>query len=229
MKRRLISALIGFGFLPLVLCGQEITKIGDVTLKIPPPAGFARLDGANKEMDIFLRQLVPPQKRFLMAMAMPREVAKVKDGNPPDVSRSMTVQTPRMTEDQKLSAEQFADLRKSVETQFKAGDKLGAGIEAQVNEIFEKAKVPGGVKIGKMVMLGMDEKTERSFNTATLMDAKSEGEEAQPVVSALSVLLIRGKLVYLYVSATAKGADDVAWARKTAKAWGEAVLAANPE
>lgn len=226
MKRPLLTLLLCALLLPLTLFGVETAAIGDVSLKVPPPEGFARFDGANKNVDKVMVQMVPPTNRMLLMMAPPDDVAAAKAGNPRDLNRYMMLQTFRQGEKMTITTKEFAEILKGVDSQF-GSDKATAKLEEEVNAQLKKTNDAKNLKVGETVMLGVFQRADDHVDMGMLMKAQVAGDEPKPMVGAFSIAMIRGKVVYIYVYSAYKSPDDIAWTRKTVKEWRESIAAAN--
>jgi hypothetical protein len=229
MKKTLIAALLGLFLSPLVVLADEAVKIGDAAIKIPFPTGFARLDGVNAKLDRVLNGFVAPTNRQLLVLAPPGDVKKAKAGQLDNLARYALVQTFKSAEGETLTVEEFAEVLTGVEKQYGGAGKdareRAAALEQETNKLL---KVGGEkVKISGTRMLGAYDKTDRSIDMGMLSDAQAGKAKAQPMACGASILMVGGKIVYLYVYSNLSKAEDVTWTQATAKAWREAIFAAN--
>ncbi len=228
MKSTLLAWFLSFIVMPLVVLGDETVKVGNISLKVPMPEGFARLDGVNKESDELLLKFVPPSNRLLLVATSPANVASIKKGKFVDLKRYMMLQSFRAGEGQNVSLKDFAAVRGGVEKQFGAEGKGMKEIERDTNAQLKKAKLPVDIKMGETQMLGVFDKGERSIDMAMLTSSQVGEEKAEPLVVAASIVLVGGKVCYLYVYATYNTQEDIDWARNTVKLWRLSVFEANP-
>ena len=228
MKRPLLALLLGALFLPLTLFGAETATIGAVSLKVPLPEGFARFDGANKDVDKLLVQMVPPINRLLMVMAPPDDVAAAKQGALRDLNRYMMLQTFRQTEKMTITTKEFAEVLKGVDQQL-GSDKAIAKQEEEINAQLKRTNDVKNLKVGETAMLGIYQRSDEFVDMGMMLKAQVAGNEPKPIVSAISIAMIRGKVVYIYVYSAYKTPEDITWTRKTVKEWRESITAANKE
>ncbi len=228
MKPILIALLLSF-LLPFATFADETVTIGQTAIQVPLPAGFARFDGVNADVDKLMNSLVPPTNRMLLIVATPDDVKAAKAGTPGNMKRYMLVQTFKDGEAQTVTVKQFAEVLTALETQFATKDKGAGNLESEVNNLLKGAKLPTDLKIGETSMLGVFEKNERAIDIGMLSKVQIGQEAPSPLAAAASIMLVHGKVSYLYVYSEYHDTEDVAWARRTVKAWREAILAANPE
>ncbi len=212
--------------LPLALFADEKVTIGNESLTIPLPEGFTRLDGANKEFDAGMLKLVPSTNRMLLTVALPGDVAKAKASQEFELNRYAMLQTFREGESMKLTLKQFEQIAETMEKQFSEGGLL-SDAEAKTNQQLKNADLPD-IKVGQMRMIGKMEKTDRSLDLGMLTKLQVGTEGPQTLVTGMSTVVVKGKVLYMYVYSSYKGKADADWTRSTVKTWREAVLAANP-
>ena len=213
---------------PLALFGAEEAKIGDATIKVPAPSGFVRYDGLNERIDEVMGQMVPKTNRLLLMFATPKDAALAKKGKPQNLERYMMIQTFRQGEKIKLAAKDFAALLKGAEAQVNSSVESGE-IASSVNEQLKKSKDAKDLKVGENVMLGTFHKSESSIDMGMLMKTQMGNDEPTSMAAAFSIVLLHGKILYVYVYSSYYAAEDIAWTRKTVKDWREAIVALNQE
>lgn len=228
MKRSLLSLLWIVFLLPDALFAEETVTIGGVDFKIPVPAGFARFDGVNQNFDKIMGQTVSPTNRVLMTLATNAAVEAAKAGKVQDLGRYFSVQTLRRVENLTASPANFAQLVQGAERSL-VGGQVSAEVKSSMNERMKKIQDSNGLKLREPAMLGIYQKSERFIDSGMLMKVQQTTGAPKTIAGAFSTVLIRGKLVSLFVYASFNGPEDVTWTQKTLQEWREAVVAANPE
>jgi hypothetical protein len=227
MNIRLLSLGFMAWLLPLaaVLAGESVT-IGTEKLSIPLPAGYARLDGKNPSFDQLMEKFVVSTNRLLL-MAAPSEIVKrVAASDVPDLERYVVLQTFRAGEGRTASLKDFETIYKSVEKEM-GGDSI-ANLDQKVNEQLKKSNLPVEMKMGEVRPLGLFHKDDRSCDFGLLSKLQMGPTDVTTLATAASVVIVRGKVVYLYVYSVYHGDQDIAWVRTTVQSWREAILAENP-
>lgn len=222
--RILLLALIAF---PLAAAGDETVTIGSEKLTIPIPAGFVRFDGTSPQFDEAMQKMVPPTNRMLLMLSTAEAQSKIKAGLPFDLNRYYVLQTFRQTEHTKVSFTDFESLRDGMKKQISAGTALSEAQEHTQNAL-NKAQLKD-LKIGEMKALGVFDETAQSLDFGLIAQTQSGTAAPEPVITAASVALVKGKVTYFYVYSNYHGDTDVAWARAAVKAWRESTLAANAD
>jgi len=224
-----ILFLLAFILLPLVVHADDKVKVGDQSITIPYPEGFVRFDGNNADVDKIMQSMLPPSNRSLMVVATPADAAKAKAGKPGNLDRFMNIQTLRAAEGEKISLADFKTISGQLEKQF-TPDGGGIGnIEDEVNKRIKEAKLGVDLKLGETKLLGVFDKTDRSVDMGMMMKTKLGDAAPETMAAGMSFVVVHGKVLFLYVYANFKNADDITWTRNTVKAWRQAIHAANPE
>jgi hypothetical protein len=198
MKTFVRLLVVGMGCFAAAAFGEEKVKVGDETLTVPLPPGFVRLDGVNPEVDVFFNKLVSERNRLLMAVAIPEDVKKAKEKGPTEMKRYLVMQTHRRTENKTTSLTDFKATSKQME------------------------------KIGELIPLGVLEKSDHSIDFGIPSSRQVDEKAPDTVASGGSIVLVRGKVIYVYAYSGYKEKSDMIWVQGAVKAWREAVLEANP-
>lgn len=227
MKTPFWLCFLGLLLLPLASRADEKVKVGSAGIQIPLPQGFERYDGIDAKTDKIMQSMLPPSNRSLLVLAPPDKVARLKAGEVSNLDRFMNIQTLRQAEGQEVTLKDFQQILPSLEKQFSPqGGGLG-DVEKETNKRIEEAKLGVELKLGQPVLLGTSNKTDRSLDMAMLLKTTVGTEKPTTMVAAASFMLVRGKVLFVYVYANFDEPDDVKWARDTVAQWRKAIRAAN--
>src|SRR5688572_31030975 len=108
MNAKFCAFFLSILLAPMAVLAAENVSIGSERLSIPLPAGFARLDGVNPDVDSVMQGMVSPSHRPLLMATAPELVKAAKEGNPQDMPRYLSMQTLRATESQTGTLKDFA-------------------------------------------------------------------------------------------------------------------------
>lgn len=215
-------------FLSIVLGAQALAvevKIGEVAIEIPLPGGFERADGVSPALDEKWLGLAPLSNRLLATFAMSSDLKFLKQAKPKTFRRYMIAQTLKESENTEITAAEFETIILALAKQFEDdGSSLAQSTEA-VNEEWASRAIKA--KAGDAQSLGILHRSKRSIDFGIMQKSQVGEAAATTMISANSMVLVRGKVVYLYVYSEFESPEDIVWARKTLKAWRESVLANN--
>jgi len=219
------------------LCHADATKpqtrddvsVGGRTIKLPPPAGFERIDGLNKEKDRLVESMLAASNRYLARF----EPLKT---NAADTGRSFNSQVLRSLENREIGDRTFAEMKQQTKKEL---DQAKAAIDAEVAKAKGKAEkamqdatgADAALSVSDVAVLGYFSETPNSLGFTMAMNlAAQSGDHAIKVkgVIASMIVPVNGRLIYLYANADFNSAADRQWAENAVTAWRDAVLAANP-
>lgn len=213
--------------------------IGDKELKIPRPAeGFERCDGINETVDKSLSGFLPASNRMLAYFCTNADAEALRGGKAADMKSNFNLQTLRPLETQEVGTKTFAsvrgEMRKGVEGM---KTKLDAEVQKLVEKgntnITEQTKLDSALSVSNAAVLGFFDEANPNvlgFTMAVKVGGKIAGEEAN-LRSVVSTYMIpaNGRLLLLYATRPfTKDADRQA-VERSVKAWGDAIIAANPK
>lgn len=217
--------------------GPYVLEVGGRPVKVPPPAGFVRCDGINKEWDKAMSSLLPVSNRMLATFGTAEDQELLRKNTPSDYERNFNIQTLRTTENMEIGERTFSGLRsemkkglEDMQTKLEGELKKLAG---QGNKYMQDAhNVDLALKISDTAMLGFFEDTASSlgFSMAIKMGmtgADGKREESRAVGACL-MLPVNGRLVMLYSTAPYTGQTAQIEAETTVKSWRDSILAVNP-
>ena len=209
--------------------------IGSVGLTLPAPGGHVNPAGAAPQLVEAMATMVPPQNRLLAAYLPPREIELYLTRNPFSMDRYSSVQTARSAEAMTVALPLFEEIKKSMKEQAAkdmqaiqsrtqshlngAADKLGKAHQASVK-----------IKVDDLSSPGTFDETATSISmtgTGAVTGSTNGNVESKSVVYAMTVLLVKGKMLFLYTYSTNRSPADVQWVKQTSLTWAGDIQRAN--
>lgn len=212
-------------------------RVGDATVAVPPPQGFAEVREVSAETFSIFEEMCPPANRLLAVFVTQRDVGRLIRGQTAELSQSVTVQSAPKLDDITLAKHQFKELRHMLRKQY---DTLFQKQRAAIDEATVKAgqalskrlETDIAFQIGGVVPLGVDHETASAITLSQLAKfdmATGQQQQEHVVAGTIVVLLVKGKVLYLNIYRTYHGDADLAWTRSTAKQWAAQILADNSD
>jgi len=219
--------------LPFVLCAAAFakdTRVGNVSLQLPPPQGYCEMDRATgpsdvKMMDAVDGMLKPTGNRLLAISADCTQLNDWRAGKRKLLDNLAQYQALVATESSDQSA-QAADVIKQACAEMRAqGEKMVTDMEPDVRARADQ--VLKTVKVNEMRFLGVIAEEPTICYAAMLQKFKAEtgAEKTQATVFATTVL--KGKIVYFYLFVLSESGSTVTDALALDKAQMAKVKAAN--
>jgi hypothetical protein len=227
-------AIVALIYLVPAIGAANPVSIGDVTVVIPSPEGFAAVTQNMAALYEFQKQFVGPTSEELVAFIPEGDVPAALKDEIPDLSKRFSTQIAKKAVNLTLSASDFAKLKDLVKSQneelVKQVEKTLPGLLADRNAaITKKYGAQFAVSPLGMGPLAFHDESDRTlafsaFVQGTTNDAAGKATPYIAVVTATFVLL-KGKVLHLYCFGEE---GDLEWSREASKRWASAIIAANP-
>lgn len=212
----------------------EVT-VGDEKISIPSPSGFSEISSISPETVQLFEDMCPPTNRLLAVFLSQGDVGRLIQGKATAFDSYMMVHSSKKLETFSLAKYQFKEVRTAMRSQYdslfeehresidkivgQAGQAISKRIDAEV-----------ALDIGDIVPLGIDFETASSITASQLVkySVKVADENVEYVMAGtVCTLLVKGKVIYLYIYKTYNDKSDLDWTRKTTKSWTNNILSAN--
>lgn len=211
---------------PPVTFAVEIT-LGDEALQVAAPAGFADVSGVSKEQFAVFEDMLPESNRLLAVFVTEQDAGRLMRGDSADFREYFLVQSVKALESMTLSKQQFTEIRSMLRQQYgdvfeKQKEAIEEGTTRAGKSLSKRLGTDVDFNISGMVPLGIDEETASHISMSFLSkyDMTVDGEIIESVVAGtMTVLLVRGKVIYLYAYRTYEGEKDLRWTRSQVKSW----------
>lgn len=231
-----------FCWLALILCcgnflQAETFQLGTSRLEIPPPAGFVNVTPEIKELFPFDQIMVETKRQGMDVYFYLTEVlaAQLRQGEPVEPARYLILQIPEKSKQRSYSASDFAMFKlttkeRNQEYRDMLAEKLKQTRDNLSRDLSRELDLNVAFQISNTVALEPHYESINELSSSNYVSYGVQVEGADEVqdanVNTLTFLNVKGKLIALGAIAPYK---DLEWTRTTSRAWGEAILAQNPE
>lgn len=156
-------------------------------------------------------------------------------GEPPELMRYMLLQAYRHIEHLDVSGAQFSQFVGQFKQQHdhllaKVKDEIDPLLDDMSGNLSIERGVPLRLKLGEQVPLGtfMEKADAVGFGILGKVQASAQGEQLDNLVAgALSLMRVKGKVLFAYVYGNYETPKDLEWVRATSSTWVDQILMAN--
>ncbi len=213
-------------------------KIGDGTILIPAPVELVNpVFKAPHLAEATTPLMTAPGLRLLGVFILPEQLERYLEGEALDLERYAVAQTPQGLEGLLTTEANFEHFKARIRT--KTSAQMETIRKTAQLAVDDKTRVMGekagddkfSVKLDSLESAGVFDETPTSISTAshTTFTAKSKDKlVSAPVVYSTSAVLVKGKVISLYVYSRFNGEADVAWVKDVALQWKQGLEQANP-
>jgi hypothetical protein len=205
--------------------------VGNVNIDIPDLAGFTAIGSEPNEIIEISRGLCPSTYRLLSVFLTKEDAEKFMLDRSGNYDRYLVLQSLKEFEKDWISEDRFKEIRilirNTLDSQLKDQSeflkKTGENLTKTLNKAVE-------IKVGEIMPLGIDFESADSISYSQL--AKTElisGERKIETDNAGSIttVLVKGKVIYLFVYSRYRTDEDIEWVRKTAEEYTKKILSKN--
>ncbi|HVK52489.1 MAG TPA: hypothetical protein VM469_12230 [Pseudoxanthomonas sp.] len=215
------------------LASAASVKVGDVTLQVPEPAGYAQV---TPEMDGLLEraQAMTTASNISLAIFISEgDAAAVLTGGPRTSPRYFWIQTAKGAVGQHVSPEVFAQFKQVIrQTQDEMSERLKRDAPELMNKaseaLSEQMDANLLIRLGGLVTMPVHHEDANSISSSMIsrveFSAPGAKSTAEVVTGTYATVNVGGTVVFLYVFGDK---DDLAWTREQAEKWTKEVVAAN--
>jgi hypothetical protein len=208
---------------------------GGVSVKVPTPEGFREVDTTSNFVRSFAQVGVRPDGRLLAFYVPNDDAERVTRGEVPQTRQSLMLQTARFAESADVTDEMFGQFATMLETEQKKGlESMKSGVSEWNEQVSRSMSAATGqtvkLHIEQPVSLGVFGRQAHAVSWALLVPMKltvGDVSDGGVVASAVSVVHVSGKVLFVYVYHLFNGPSDVDWVRSTTTTWVTAILGAN--
>lgn len=205
------------------------------TVFVSLPSGFTQVLPTHPQLAKLSEQLTVPGNRLLAHFISEADMEAFIRREKSTFDRYFIVQTSRNAEVRTLSTADFGQMRSTLRTQ---QANLIKKLEPRLSEFYRQAEhdrtresgKSTTIQIGDFVPLGIYHDSESSIAFGLLSRVRyQEGtnNDDRTVVNVASLVMLKGKVLFLYTYAKFMGPNDIEWAKQASLAWTRDVLALN--
>lgn len=185
---------------------KEVT-IGDVTINLPLQEGFVELPETHFYTE-FMQDFTPQTNELLVIQAPKNELTQSLEMKAEQFSKSIVVQTFKGTKYRQVSKEEFGQVKDFMKQNFEQisetlRQRINNEMDASSSKVSNKYDVDVALSITDMVPLEIFAETENHYGSTYLMKSSvavdGEAADNDNILMAINVMLVKGKIIYLYV------------------------------
>lgn len=208
-------------------------SVAGTSLSLPVPTGFSEPSSEAPILRSRAEQTTVPQMRLLAIYVDDSDLRAVQQGAVPNFRRYFMVSVLRGKEADTLDMRAFRAVKSEVNGQSQSA--VDHGREAARRQLDSAARTMGAqsgfpalsLKIGESRQLGVFQETDSSISTlAVTKVAASNGvnELSATMAQATSLVLLKGKVVFLVAYSRLDSDADYSWLREQSESWIQAAL-----
>ncbi|MDD3118939.1 MAG: hypothetical protein PHQ27_07165 [Victivallales bacterium] len=215
-------------------CSAKEIKIGDKTITIPLQDGF--VDSASVDANILpnMTQFIPKDFEALALYVARSDAVLLATGKKAVFDKYMALTTLKETSDLFVPPHYFSKLKNGMRNQYGSSpewvQKERHEFEKKISKMISTADAAADYKIDKIIPLGIDFENENMISVSVL-SRKIITIKKRKIpffqVSSITLLLIRGKVLCLYVYNNYKEQQDLIWVQKQSRAIAQSIVTAN--
>lgn len=190
--------------------------IGEESINLPLQKGFVELPETHMYTE-YMRDFTPESNELLVIQAPQAELTQALEVKGDQFSKSIVIQTFRGTKYRQVSEVEFGQVKDFMKQNFqqiseKLKEKINNEMESSSNKVSEKYDVDLALSITDMVPLEIFADTANHYGSTYLMKSNVavDGEVADNdnILMSINVMLVKGKIIYLYVYSTDKSEES---------------------
>ena len=193
---------------------KEVT-IGDVTINIPLQEGFVELPETHFYTE-FMKDFTPQTNELLVIQAPKDELTQTLEMKAEQFSKSIVIQTFKGTKYRQVSKAEFGQIKDFMKQNFEQisetlRQRINNEMDASSTKVSNKNDVDVALSITDMVPLEIFSETENHYGSTYLMKSSvavdGEAADNDNILMAINVMLVKGKIIYLYVYSADENKD----------------------
>jgi hypothetical protein len=212
-------------------------RVGDQTIVIPAPEGLEEAASKSELVKAYFKASEPPNSDLLAVHIRPSDRELFDGGQRPVMIEYTKISIYRPGIERTMSAEEFAavaaGLRKNAGTKLDPNEpRAKALLEKASKELTRLNDQSTKVDINLSEYLGTFNEGPNVFSKMALMNVRLDvGNESfvRPTLGAVSVVLVKGKLLAIGTFRLYKSQSDVEILRDFTMKWTDAILDANKQ
>ena len=216
-------------------CFSANIKIDSEIISVPAYAGFVEISKISPDTMAMFKDMLPPTNNLHAVFVTASDAGKLLKSQSPELKRYLIVQTAKSLESVALGARHFAELRTKIREEYESLfdqnkskiDELAKNASQKLsNRISDKFEM----KVGEMLPMSINSETAYHISLSSLNKfSTSTADENTEFISAgtMSMVLLKGRVVYLNVFSTYNNLEDLKWTQSVAEKWTESTVRSN--
>jgi len=211
-----------------------VVNIGGVTISTRTPTGFYKTSDTYPAYFSFVDKYATGKENKLLSWLVPeKDYLRLKNNQKPNSGRYINLKINKALISEYFTAKDFDELKVLVKKeQYTATNDLSSDINKEFNRISRDLESDYNLpyklnlKLGETTPLGLFIDKTNAIGFTEIMQLKGKfdsGNELTKVVSQ-SLILVRGKLLYVYVYSAYNTLKDILWAEAKSKELVDLVL-----
>ena len=209
--------------------------VGNTNISIPKPAGFVSLEGVSKTTYGKMQDLTPESNRLLAGFITSKDATSLLKGGEAELKQYFLVQIYQEFEENTYTLNEFSELRKSIRKDQESSvmlnqDKIDALTKKGSSKLSKRFDADISFGVTGTVPLGVSSETAHSIAISLLAkyETSVNHEKTETIMAGTTVfLLVKGKLLYLYVYKQYETNSDLDWTKDIALKWSTQILSQN--
>lgn len=212
------------------------STVAGTGVTLPVPVGFTEPSNEVPILRSRAEQITPPQMRLLATYVDDSDLLAVQQGTTPNFKRYFLISVLRSKEADVLDVKAFRKVKSEVTgLDQTAVDHARDGVQRHLDSVARRVGTESGVsalslKVGESRLLGVFDETATSISMLAVsrVSASNGTRELNTTVSqATSLVLLKGKVVFLAAYARIDNDDDYLWLREQSESWIRSALQSN--
>jgi len=216
-------------------CFSADIKIDSEIISVPAYAGFVEISKISPDTMAMFKDMLPPTNNLHAVFVTASDSGKLLKSQSPLLKRYLIVQTAKSLESVALGARHFAEMRTKIREEY---ESLFDQNRSKIDELAKNAsqKLSNRIsdkfvmKVGEMLPMSINSETAYHISLSSLTKfSTSTADENTQFISAgtMSMVLLKGRVVYLNVFSTYNNLEDLKWTQSVAEKWTESTVRAN--
>lgn len=227
-------ALFCFLFFPANCFSADI-KIDSEIISVPAYDGFVEISKISPDTLAMFEDMLPPTNNLHAVFVTASDSAKLLKYQSPELKRYLIVQTAKSLESVALGARHFAELRNKIREEY---ESLFDQNKSKIDELAKRAsqKLSDRIsdnfemKVGEMLPMSVNSETAYHISLSSLTKystSTAEGNTEFISAGTMSMVLLKGRVLYLNVFSTYNNIEDLKWTQSVAEKWTESAVRSN--
>jgi hypothetical protein len=220
-----------------VLARAEITpiRLNKTIVLLPAPPGFTEVSRRSVKMQKLSRLLTLPHKEFLALYVSTEDMQRIRSGKQAQMKQYITAQISSAAREKRILVKTFRQLRAKLRQRLsgKQGYSVATG-QKQINRITGKLRQQApdmeSIKVGTMRPIGILFDGRQAISYGVLVKYRisiNKLPEDILMVGSVTYLMVKNKLLSVYVFRVYKNDNDIQWVNKTTKGWIKSIVRRN--